>query len=268
MIAPKGEKQVRFEVVEASSVAGLGFDPEAFSKGSATSCPFCLTAIDSEYVRQMGKLKNYGKVPLAVVGTTGRGKCYLPPSKFEEQMSADAAVHKRAQNLADLMGLSTSPRANPTYGQRRTCDWTNYLHGMDAFHEMFTPRQLMSLLAFCRCINSLPETIEQQGVEKERAISICAFQALILGKLASLNCSLVRWKPDAELPVDAFGFQRFQMVWDFAEANPISGFGSSWQSQIERVVSGLESIATDTFSAVVTKDRPRNLTSPPTLLTQ
>jgi putative DNA methylase len=262
MVAPKGEKQVRFEVVEASSVASLHFDPEAFSKGSATSCPFCHAAIDSEYVRQMGRLKKYGKVLLAVVGTTGRGKCYLPPSMFEEQVSVDAAIYKRAQNLADLMGSSLLPELIQPTGNAGLATGTNYLHGMDAFHEMFTPRQLVSLLAFCRCIALLPETLERQGVEKEKAAAICAFQALILGKLASLNCSLVRWKPDAELPVDAFGFQRFQMVWDFAEANPISGFGSSWQSQIERVVSGLESVATDTSSAVVTRATATQLDFP------
>lgn len=259
MVAPKGEKQVRFDVVEASSVAGLHFDPEAFSKGSATSCPFCLTAIDSEYVRQMGRLKKYGKVLLTVAGTTGRGKSYLPSSMFEGRMSVDASVHKRAQNLAEVMGSTLLPELIQPTGNAGLATGINYLHGMDAFHEMFTPRQLVSLLEFCRCINSLPETLERQGIEKERALSICAFQSLILGKLASLNCSLVRWKPDAELPVDAFGFQRFQMVWDFAEANPISGFGSSWQSQIERVVSGLETVATDTSPAVVTRSTATQL---------
>jgi putative DNA methylase len=252
-IASEGEKRVRFEVVEANSVAGLHFDPESLSKGSATTCPFCLTAIDAEYVREMGRLKSYGRALLAVAGTPGRGKHYLSPSAFEGKMPDDMALYERAKNLAALQGspLLTEP-IQPT-GNAGLATGINYLHGMDAFHEMYTPRQLTSLLTFCGCVNSLPETLLQQGLEEERITAICAFQTLVLGKLGSLNCALVRWKPDAELPVDAFGFQRFQMVWDFAEANPISGFGSSWQSQLERVVSGLETVATDTCAAIVAR---------------
>jgi putative DNA methylase len=49
VIAPTGEKRVRFEVVEARTTAGLGFDPEAFSKGgnapvrSAAPSPIAIT---------------------------------------------------------------------------------------------------------------------------------------------------------------------------------------------------------------------------------
>lgn len=263
MIAPKGEKQVRFEIVEATSIAGLGFDPEAFSKGSATTCPFCHTAIDGEYVRDMGRLKKYGRALLAVAATSGRGKSYISSSSFEGKLpDDDAALLKRAEQLAASVSSTLLPEPIQPTGNAGLATGTNYLHGMDAFHEMFTPRQLISLLTFCRYISSLPEVLAHHGVDKERAIAISAFQTLILGKLASLNCALVRWKPDAELPVDAFGFQRFQMVWDFAEANPISGFGSSWQSQTERVASGLETVAVDTHPAAVTRGTATKLDFP------
>jgi putative DNA methylase len=251
--ASNSEKRVRFDAVEATTVAGLHFDPESLSKASATTCPFCKTAIDGEYVREMGRLKKYGKQLLAVAGTSGRGRSYLSPTLFEEELLNGPSVYERANRLAELQGLALLPEPIQPTGNAGLATGTNYLHGMDAFHEMFTPRQLVSLLTFCLHINSLPEILMRQGLEEERAIAICAFQTLVLGKLASLNCSLVRWKADAELPVDAFGFQRFQMVWDFAEANPLSGFGSSWQSQLERVVSGLETVPTDTCAAAVTR---------------
>ena len=43
IIAPKEAKRVRFEVVEATTAKGLGFDPEAGSKGGNATCPFCGT---------------------------------------------------------------------------------------------------------------------------------------------------------------------------------------------------------------------------------
>jgi putative DNA methylase len=41
VVAPKGEKRVRFEIVEARTEFGLGFDPEAFSKGGNPEFKIC-----------------------------------------------------------------------------------------------------------------------------------------------------------------------------------------------------------------------------------
>jgi hypothetical protein len=54
MIAPRGSKQVRFEVVEACSENGLGFDPAGFSSGGNATCPFCGTVADIDYVKSEG----------------------------------------------------------------------------------------------------------------------------------------------------------------------------------------------------------------------
>ena len=51
IVAPKNEKKVRFEVAEATSEKGLGFDPSAGSKGGNATCPFCGTVADSDYVK-------------------------------------------------------------------------------------------------------------------------------------------------------------------------------------------------------------------------
>src|SRR5207245_10514557 len=55
VIAPKGEKRVRFQVVESRTEKGLGFDPEAGSKGGNATCPFCGTGADSEEVKGEGQ---------------------------------------------------------------------------------------------------------------------------------------------------------------------------------------------------------------------
>jgi len=39
MVAPKGKKNVRFEVVKAESEKGLGFDPAGFSNAGNAACP-------------------------------------------------------------------------------------------------------------------------------------------------------------------------------------------------------------------------------------
>jgi putative DNA methylase len=260
MVASKRKKEVTFEVVEAPKAAGLGFDPEAFSKGGNATCPFCQTTIDSQYVREEGRQKRYGLMFLALAGTTGRGKSYLSAPLINEiSHLEEEPILERAANIAQSLGVTLLPETIQPTGNAGLATGINFLHGMDSFCEMFTPRQLVALLTFCKAIRSLPEAQIHQGIDDDRAHAVATFQGLILGKLASLNCSLTRWKPDAELPVDAFGFQRFQMVWDFAEANPISGFGSSWQSQMERTISGLVTIPLDERTASVSRGSATHL---------
>src|SRR3989338_6908855 len=67
MIAPRGKKQVHFEVVEACSENGLGFDPAGFSKGGNATCPFCGTVADSDHVKAEGCADRMGQQMMAIV---------------------------------------------------------------------------------------------------------------------------------------------------------------------------------------------------------
>jgi putative DNA methylase len=51
---------MRFQVVEASSEKGLGFDPASFSKDRNATCPFCGTVADDEYVVGAGQTGDIG----------------------------------------------------------------------------------------------------------------------------------------------------------------------------------------------------------------
>src|SRR5262249_38904826 len=69
MIALPGKKQVRFEVIEAHSENGLGFDPASFSKGGNATCPFCGTVADSEYVKAEGCAGRMSEQMMAIACT-------------------------------------------------------------------------------------------------------------------------------------------------------------------------------------------------------
>jgi putative DNA methylase len=69
IIAPKHEKRVRFEVVEATTEQELGFDPSLGSKGGNASCPFCGTVADSSYVKTEGCARRMGQQMMAVACT-------------------------------------------------------------------------------------------------------------------------------------------------------------------------------------------------------
>ena len=109
VIAPKNEKRVRFEVVEARTEQGLGFDPSLGSKGGNASCPFCGTVADSNYVKVEGCAKRMGQEMMAVACTRvgARGKVYISNNELQPHFSpnSNAIVH-RIVELCQKTGLS------------------------------------------------------------------------------------------------------------------------------------------------------------------
>ena len=75
------------------------------------------------------------------------------------------------------------------------------------------------------------------GVQNENTIA----RSLLIGRLADFLVALVRWKADAECPVQALARQALPMVWDFAEANPLTEATGSVQSQASRMADAIES---------------------------
>ena len=52
--ARRNQKQVQFEIVEATAENQLGFDPGAGSTAGNATCPFCGTVADIDYVKDQG----------------------------------------------------------------------------------------------------------------------------------------------------------------------------------------------------------------------
>jgi putative DNA methylase len=234
---PQGEKKVRFEVVESRTEKGLGFDPASFSKAGNATCPFCGTVADSDYVKAEGCAKRMGQQMMAVVCTPpGRqGKVYLSATDVPEQAPDDAAIRARIEALCQRTGL-TVPREPCVKTGGNQMAIRHY--GMFTFGDLFTPRQMLCLLTFAGAVRECVAELGREGVGGERAKAVATYLAISLDKVVALNCSLTRWKTDAELCVDAFGRQALPMVWDFAEQVPYSGIGGSWQSQIGRTIEG------------------------------
>jgi adenine-specific DNA methylase/very-short-patch-repair endonuclease len=64
---------------------------------------------------------------------------------------------------------------------------------------------------------------------------------LLVDRCADFWVSLARWKADAECPVQALARQALPMVWDFAEANPLSESTGSLLNQVDRMVDSIRS---------------------------
>jgi putative DNA methylase len=233
IIAPKGQKFVRFEVVEARTEQGLGFDPAAGSKGGSAACPFCNAVADSDYVKEQGMTGRIAQQFMAVATTKSgvSGKIYLSleqlPSGF---LVSDEVVAKR---LADLQKREAMPVLDePIEINPRSMDIDKA--GFTTWGQIFTTRQQLSLTNFCAQSKAAEREMVKFGISTERCTATATMLACGVSKLADFSSTLCMFNYTGGRGVkNSFPQQSLPMVWDFAETNPFNPDGASWIAIME-----------------------------------
>lgn len=241
MLAPNGEKQTRFKVVEAVRAEDLGFDPEAFSVGGNAACPFCKTVADADYVQSQGKARRVGTQLTCVVCSSpnSKGKIYIAADEIPSDLQADARnIQQRIEALCERTGLTVpnepigtlrpSPNARGMSGVTR--------HGLTTFGDLFAPRQILCLLSFAASVRESEKEMRRHGLEEGCIKAICTSLGLVVDKMADYSNTISRWGNDDEGIANAFSRQALPMVWDFAEASPLTDVTGSFQWATEYVV--------------------------------
>jgi len=252
MVAPRKEKRVGFEVVESRTERGLGFDPASFSKGGNATCPFCGTVADSDYVKAEGRAKRMGEQMMAIVCTQpGRqGKVYLSADDYPEFRPDDEAIRKRIDALCRRTGLTVPSEPMPKPG---TLGFRVQPYGIKTWGDLFTPRQMLCLLAFTAAVREAQEAMRDAGIDAERAKAVGTYLAVLVNRLADYNSALCHWHTTREILGNTFGRQALPMVWDFVELAPFGDASGSPQGALEWIVGVAEAQADSGYPATVTR---------------
>ena len=266
MIARKGEKQVRFEVVESHTEKGLGFDPAGFSKAGNATCPFCGTVADSDYVKAEGCAKRMGEQMMAIVCTRpGRqGKVYLSVEQALEATGGtpvippEEEIHKRIEALCRKTGLTVPseplPRRSSAPGDMRgTLGIGVQPYGILTFGDLFTPRQMLCLLTFAAAVREAMKELEREGVESERAKAVGTYLGILVNRLADYNSTGCVFEVTGEFIAHTFGRQALPMVWDFAELAPFGDGSGSPKGALDWIIGVAEAQVDTGIEATVTR---------------
>jgi putative DNA methylase len=226
VVAPRGKRAVRFEVVQAKRASALGFDPAAFSSGGNATCPFCHTVADEEYVKAQGFSPGYGQQLMAVVYDNHgeRGKHYLDPSHVPDDAIPTAGLDARAETVAAKYGI---------------------------WRHVFSPRQLVAMTAFAGIIRAAQQEMQKQELSCDTIIALCTSLSMALGRLADYCTSFATWQP--EFVAHTFDTPGLPMIMDFAEPNPLIDTSGSWPSAIDYVAAAIEQFAEIERPASVTR---------------
>ncbi|WP_069791012.1 DUF1156 domain-containing protein (plasmid) [Cyanobacterium sp. IPPAS B-1200] len=144
-------KKVEFKVVEATTAKDLGFDPSLGSSRGNSTCHHCGTTINVKQVKAEGKAGRIGHQLIAIVCTTpdARGKTYLSANDFQQYIPDEEAIKQRLEKLCQDTGLTIPDE--PIQNQD-TLNFKVPLYGMSQFHQLFTSRQLLSLMTFVKWV--------------------------------------------------------------------------------------------------------------------
>ncbi len=105
-------KRVEFEVVEATTEKGLGFDPAADSSRGNSVCRHCGTTVDVKYVKQEGITGKIHQQLMSIVCTTpgSLSKTYLAGKQYDFYIPNESNLDNRLNKLCEQSNLTIPPR--------------------------------------------------------------------------------------------------------------------------------------------------------------
>lgn len=248
---PKGEApRLEFEVFEPQADDEVPRGTVMRAKATCVACGAVLSPerVRSQLVSQRGGAdvafdengrRRGGARMLAVVllkqGEAGRH--YRLPAKGDYE-----AVWEAQQRLARLIGDWTSggkqglcPVPDEPLPPIGTLGFRVQRYGMSQWRDLFTARQLVSLVTLARHARSV-------GAKPEHELL-----ALSISKLAERNNSICDWMVDVECPGHLYTQQVVPPAWDFAEAAPLGGSSGSFELTVDSTATN--AVACHTFQS-------------------
>lgn len=250
-VMPGRDRRPRFALVqsahknESDAIAEFGFDPARFSARGNATCVFCGTVADNDYVKEQGRAGRMGRQLMAVVCTQAeqKGKVYLDADEVApEILPPEEAIRERIRRLCEEMSVAVPEEPLPQTGDTEndevgiTLGFSVQPYGFTRWSDLFTPRQLLTLLTFVKWVRQAHEEMLARGYDPARARVVATMLGLLVDRIADYCNSLCRWRVQVEAVASGFGRQALPMVWDFPEVNPLGDASGSADGALAWVV--------------------------------
>jgi putative DNA methylase len=223
---PDGNR-IRFEIRGPHGVPREG----TVSRTGAT-CLLCGTPVPLAHIRAQGRAGEMGAQLMAIVAEGHRQRYYLPPDE----------EHKNAADVARPDDAPESELPDQALGFRVQG------YGMRTWADLFTSRQLTTLITFSDLVRQTRERLLADGAEEAYANGVATYLGFGVDRVAMTANSLVRWNPVGEKAQHMFGRQTISMLWDFAETNPFSDATGSWSAAVELEADPLSALGGGQFT--------------------
>ncbi|KAA3609101.1 MAG: DUF1156 domain-containing protein [Planctomycetota bacterium] len=230
--------------------AGKPADPAAtkagtkLGRGSNFRCVLSGAPVGGDYIKAEGKGGRMGARLMAIVVEGDRRRLYLSPTPEHEAAARETRPDWRPEG--DVPARLTGGTCVP--------------YGLSTWGDLFTPRQLVALTIFSDLVSKAIERVRQdalaaghsddgtslaegRGGATAYAESVGLYLAFAVDKGANYWSSLCAWHQTRYGVVSTFGRQALPMVWDYAEANPLSDSSGNVLLGIEQAAKMVATLA-------------------------
>lgn len=228
------DQSVDWKLVSSKTEEGLGFDPAEGSERGDAACLVCGASVTADEVKVLAKGGKLGRSLLAIGGVVAgkRGKEYVTPDVGIRFVPADEQVEARLSDLLAETGL-TIPDARLAVEDNQ--HFQAPMYGMMTVGELFTKRQVLSLLTFCKLVRQAHDEMVGGGMDPERAKAVATFLAMAVDRVADRGSTICHWNNARETTENTFARQALPMTWDFPETNPFGGSSGDLTAALEQV---------------------------------
>ena len=204
--------------------------------GANFTCLISGAPISADYIKAEGTGGRMGTRLIALVAEGKRGRAYFAPTSDMEAVAYSEEPEWRP--TAQISGSNQYLGVKP--------------YGMDRFDQLFTDRQTVVLTtlsglvlearekvlhdSLAASMKSQPTRLAEGGIGAQAyADAVATYLGLCVSKLSNVCSSVTSWMNDRGAFRETFARQAIPMVWDFAECNPFSGSGGSYDAILDKV---------------------------------
>jgi putative DNA methylase len=228
------DKNIRYEVRYGKGA------PEApkTARGAKFKCVCCGEAVTPDYIKTEAVAGRMSTELMAIVVEGQNGRLYLSPNDDQRKV---AIVTKPVDVAEEELPIDPRAITPPQYG------FTKY-------KDLFAPRHLVTLLAFCEVTEDSVSKIVGDGATTDYAQAVLTYLAFVIDKLADRGSSLCSWDISRESLRNTYGRQALQMIWDYAEGNPFGNSSGCFDNALEWVTKCVDNFQTSLNADVIQND--------------
>ena len=193
---------------------GAGDDPDegTVSRGVARS-PWTGDAVDGDYIKAEAQAGRMGQLLYAVALKRRGGFDFRAPTEADlDAVAAAEAELARKRPLWEARDIIPTEEIDTISNYDRG----HRLYGINAWAEMFSPRQLLALGTFVETLHELRADL-RAALDAEHAEAVEAYLALAIDKAIDYNSIQAGWHSSRQVVAHTFTKHNFSMTWDFSE---------------------------------------------------
>ncbi|URN13444.1 DUF1156 domain-containing protein [Streptomyces radiopugnans] len=240
-----GGRRVEFSVKKDPDQAPKKTSDGTMTTNKGATCVACGGFITLSAIRAEGAASRLGSQLISVVAEGSRRRIYLDSNEKHIK-----AAHVSQPTTRPNGPVATNPRwfSPPQYG-------------LTEFSDLFTNRQITALMTFSELISEarnrvfadaiaggLPRgrSLTEGGTGAEAyADAVATYLGMAVSNTADDHSSLVSWRSSHGTGAtrSTFARQALPMVWDYAEANPLSGTAGDFSNTIPGIATILDRLS-------------------------